>query len=147
MLVFVCVLLALSFVEATLKKPAKAPKQELDASFLTCNHTRDEAIRYARLFGDGDEDGRLCPAEIVELKSNVLNLLERFVAWFYSIEKIMGDCDYDKDGFLTESDFQQNGKTCIKTCKDVNKFFFFIVEPAKKMNYTAKRVPCSKKKD
>lgn len=140
----------LIFLLATLAVVAavsKKPQQQLDASLLTCNHTREAAISYARLFGDGDLDGKLCPAEIVELKSNVLNLLERFLAWFYSIEKIMGDCDYDGDGFLTERDFQQNGKTCMKTCTDVEKFFFYVVEPAQKMNYTAKRVACTKKKN
>lgn len=140
-------LLLVRCVDARIKKPASVAHIELDKSFENCTHTREEAIRYAGQFGDGDHDGRLCPAEIIELKTQVLNILERFLAWFYSIEKIMGDCDYDKDGFLTDKDFAHNGKTCIATCADVEKFFFFIVEPAKKMNYTPKRVSCEKKEN
>jgi phosphoribosyl-dephospho-CoA transferase len=122
-----------------------AGRQTLHQSYRNCSVTRESAANCAITYGDGDGNRELCPNEIRSLKSNVLDIVEKFVALFYSIEKIMRDCDIDGDNRITQYDMDNNARTCLIHCADAQLLFYCICDPAAARNYKPKRVQCEPK--
>jgi len=113
-------------------------------SYKGCSISRWEALECASKYGDADNDGSLSPCEIQSLKSGVLDPLEQFLAWFYSMKKIMSDCDWDGDGKISRADLQCNTHTCLIECSNAELLNYRVCQPARKMNYKPKLTPgCS----
>jgi hypothetical protein len=71
-----------------------------------------------------------------------LNIVERFIAMFFTLDKIYNDCDVDGDNRISQHDMDHNAHTCLIRCFDAEMLFNVICDPAKAMNYKPKRVQC-----
>lgn len=114
------------------------PQQELDPSYKHCPVSRDNITMELAVL-DADGDGMFSPCEIQQGKEALLDYFQRFLAWFYSIEKIMCDCDFDRDGLISYDDMKKNYKTCLVTCEKAILLDAVIVQKAKKLDYKPDR--------
>lgn len=93
------------------------------------DYTRKECIDCTMRYIDiSPKDGRVDANEIDNARGHYLNLLERGLS--DSTTKIMKNCDYDKDGFITESDMYRANTTCLAKQSRVNDYYGYICKRA-----------------
>lgn len=114
------------------------PHPVLHPSYKNCPVSRANVTRELQII-DANGDKKFSPCEILEGKEDILSTFQRFLAWFYSIEKIMCDCDWDRDGYISEHDMIMNSETCLVTCEKAILLDAVIIQPAKNMNYKPRR--------
>jgi hypothetical protein len=113
----------------------------IDPSLKHCDHNRTEVLECVNHYAGAGSRG-MCPEHIAELKSGVLNPLEKFLALFYTIEKVMTDCDTDRDGYISAKDCAGNAEFCVRKCSDVSLLYSVICKPARDMNFRPRKVKC-----
>ncbi len=101
-----------------------------------CKYSRNDVVGCMIKYGDTDGDERLSVREINILKDSLLDgILERFFIFFFSIEHITRQCDFDQDGFIDERDFDLAINDCLATCERLHTFNRLICERAAARNY------------
>jgi hypothetical protein len=104
-----------TFLLAALAVHASAPPREV---LIDC------VLRYV----DTDHDGCVTAREIDHARSEYLNIIERMAST--RTEKIMRDCDYNRDGCISRSDMEAANTTCVASEKDRNRFNDYICKRA-----------------
>lgn len=105
-------------------------------------YTRNDIVRCAQVYLDGDGDGRICNAELVAAKAALLGPLEKFVDWFYPTGDIMEHCDFDRDGFISQLDFEQSWETCLNNADKRSTVNHYVCARAKALSFVPTAVDC-----
>ena len=94
----------------------------------TCKYTRMDALRCALKYGDQNKDNVLTVDEIQ-------HALDTLVPWYIrdapeflthvGVDRILNDCDFNKDGVLTPRDWELSVKTCMPKQQDLCQFKWF----------------------
>lgn len=124
---------------------AKIPRHKLPLELQRCKYNRNDAIDCVLKYGDGDHDRYLCPEEIAQLKKAQLHVWERVISYLHPSSDIMDHCDADRDGAVSEADFDKSIRTCLHTCEDLTTFFEYIClrADASIPPYVPKKVKCT----
>lgn len=139
MLVLVCVLIALV--------SARINRAKYSAELKNCPKDRNEAVICAEKYGDANRNRLLELSEVIKLKSNMLHWWEKMIDWKNPTDQIFTHC---KPGYISgvtkinlndtsygigEKDFDDTLATCLRDCRAVMDFFYYICDRAKAMNY------------
>jgi len=114
------------------------------AEWAACPHQRNDAVECANKYCDLNHDGYLCWEEIVQVKRDLLTVLEKFALFFAAPDQIMRHCA-GGDDLIGKDDFAKHTATCLRNCKAVKQFFEYVCDRAVAQNYTGTPVECSVK--
>jgi len=96
-----------------------------------CGFTRSDALACVLKYGDINNDEKLTPKEIGRALDKLVPGWIKELSWFthVTVKQTMKDCDYNKDGVITPSDWDMDGKQekpkCIPTKKHLCTFEWF----------------------
>ena len=105
-------------------------------------HTPEAAIECGMKYADLNHDGGLSVAEVTVIRrlalGAVLNagvsLLEHvpLIGQKITVEQIFRDCDANKDGLITMTDFEHMRATCLETKGKVDDVMAWVCQPGAK---------------
>ena len=83
-----------------------------------CDFTRSDALACVLKYGDLNHDDRLTPKEIGHALDVLVPGWIKKLSWFtgVTVKQTMKDCDFNKDGVITPSDWSLDGKQKKPTC-------------------------------
>ena len=83
-----------------------------------CNFTRFDALRCVLKHGDTNSDGKLSKKEVETALDKLVPGWIKKLSWFtgVTVEQVMHDCDFDKDGIITPKDWELDGKQKEPKC-------------------------------
>lgn len=80
----------------------------------SCTFTRDDTYQCLNTYVDiNPKDGQITADELNAALDKSLPVWMKPFFWATSSEKIMGTCDYDKNGVITARDWMLSKKTCL----------------------------------
>ena len=135
------IVLALLLLAVVALTSCKVPRSKYTDDLRNCKYDRNDAIDCVQKYGDSNHDRLLTPDEIIVLKREMFYIWEKAVLLLHPQDDIMDHCDHDRDGVISERDFDESFNTCLHTCADVTDFNYYICDRAKKWNYVAKLPP------
>lgn len=127
---------ALSELAPAERERRLAARRDNALGFRSCAHRREDAIECGLRFGDANGDGYITLDEIESVKQRYLSPAVRAAAWVLekigveTAEKMMRNCDFDRDGRISRSDFELSVDTCLATCKKVELIFSIVCDRA-----------------
>jgi len=87
-----------------------------------CGYTRDDALQCLKDHVDANHDQIIEESEFERAKRKYLPAQAKAAVWvatriglMVKFKQIVHDCDADKDGVLTMSDWKHSEKTCLAT--------------------------------
>lgn len=101
-----------------------------------CGFTRNDALQCALEHGDINHDGKLTQSEMHHAMETLVPKYIRTLAWFggINIERVLKDCDYNKDGVLTPRDWEMSVKKCMPKQENLCEFKWFCDNAKQKVN-------------
>ncbi len=101
-------------------------------SDTSCSYTRDDSFNCLKKYIDvNPKDDRISKAEIEAGVSKYLPTYLKPMFWWIGADKVMKDCDYDKNGFITPRDWLLSKDTCFPQKKDQCTIQWFCDRAAK----------------
>jgi hypothetical protein len=116
-------LLLFAYTNAVWWHPAWMPPINDD----TCKFNRNDGLACLTKFVDvSPKDGAISRAEVdLALKTYSSYLVRKTVRWIGGIDRIMKDCDHDKNGLITAKDWVESKNTCMPFKKNMCQLEWF----------------------
>jgi len=88
-------------------------------SDTSCSYTRQDSLECLKKYVDNNpKDDKISKAEIDAAVKKYLPTYLKPMFWWIGSDKVMTDCDYDSNGYITPRDWLMSKEKCFPHKKD-----------------------------